>query len=122
MDVEYQSLMKNNTWELVDLPPSKKAISCKWIFKTKYKVDGSIDKNKARLVAKGYARKEGIDYEETFAPTAKIKTNRMIFALAAQFGWKLYQMDVKSAFMHGDIHEEIYMYYPLGFFVCFTYL
>lgn len=109
MDAEYQSLMKNNTWELVDLPPGKKVIGCKWIFKTKYEADGSIDKHKARLVAKGYAQKEGIDDEKTFAPTAKIKSIRMIFALTAQFGWKLYQMDVKSAFLNGDLKEEVYM-------------
>lgn len=74
MDTEYQSLMKNNTWELVDLPPGKKSISCKWIFKTKYKEDGSIDKHKTRLVGKGYAQKEGIYYEETLTPTTKIKS------------------------------------------------
>ncbi|KAH9322072.1 hypothetical protein KI387_016711, partial [Taxus chinensis] len=77
--------MKNNTWQLVDLPLGKKPIRCRWIFKTKYKSDGTIDKYKERLVAKGYAQQEGIDYEETFSPTAKIKTIGMIFALAAQF-------------------------------------
>ncbi|KAH9293226.1 hypothetical protein KI387_041571, partial [Taxus chinensis] len=77
MDTEYDSLMKNQTWELVDLPIGKKPIGCKWVFKTKYKVDRSIDKHKACLVAKGYAQKEGIDYEETFAPTVKIKTIRI---------------------------------------------
>ncbi|KAH9330596.1 hypothetical protein KI387_002704, partial [Taxus chinensis] len=78
MDSEYQSVMKNNTWKLVDLPPGKKPIGCRWIFKTKYKLDGTIDKYKARLVAKGYAQQEDIDYEETFAPTAKIKKFRMM--------------------------------------------
>ena len=112
MDSEYQSVMKNNTWQLVDLPPGKKPIGCRWIFKTKYKSDGTIDKYKARLVEKGYAQQEGIDYEETFAPTAKIKTIRMIFALAAQFGWKVHQMDVKSAFLNGDLQEEVYMTQP----------
>ncbi|KAH9292782.1 hypothetical protein KI387_042035, partial [Taxus chinensis] len=105
----------NRTWELVDLPPGKKSIGCKWIFKTKYKADGSIDKHKARLVAKGYAQQEGIDYDETFAPTAKIKTIRVVCALAAQNGWKLQQMDVKSAFLNGDLKEEVYMAQPEGF-------
>ncbi|KAH9318743.1 hypothetical protein KI387_020512 [Taxus chinensis] len=117
MDVEYQSVMKNNTWQLVDLPPGKKPIGCRWIFKTKYKADGTIDKYKARLVAKGYAQKEGIDYEETFSPTTKIKMIRMIFALAAQFGWKVHQMDVKSAFLNGDLQEEVYMTQPEGYVV-----
>ncbi|KAH9294697.1 hypothetical protein KI387_038285, partial [Taxus chinensis] len=117
MDVEYQSVMKNNTWQLVDLPPGKKPIGCRWIFKTKYKVDGTIEKYKARLVAKGYAQKEGIDYEETFSPTAKIKMIRMIFSLAAQFGWKFHQMDVKSAFLNGDLQEEVYMTQPEGYVV-----
>ncbi|KAH9293054.1 hypothetical protein KI387_041741, partial [Taxus chinensis] len=78
---------------------------------------GTVDKCKARLVANGYAQKEGIDYEETFSPTAKIKTIRMIFALAAQFGWKVHQMDVKSAFLNGDLQEEVYMTQPEGYVV-----
>ncbi|KAH9299553.1 hypothetical protein KI387_031235, partial [Taxus chinensis] len=79
----------NQTWELVDLPPGKKSIGYKWIFKKKYKVDGSIDKHKARLVANGYAQQEGIDYDDTFSPTTKIKTIRVVCALATQNGWKL---------------------------------
>ncbi|KAH9316818.1 hypothetical protein KI387_044556, partial [Taxus chinensis] len=79
----------NQMWELVDLPPGKKSIGWKWIFNKKYKVDGSIEKHKARLVAKGYARQEGIDYDEAFAPTVKIKTIRVFCALAAQNGWKI---------------------------------
>ncbi|KAH9288125.1 hypothetical protein KI387_032242, partial [Taxus chinensis] len=117
MDSKYQSVMKNNTWQLVDLPPGKKPIGCKWIFKTKYKSDGTIDKYKARIVAKGYAQQEGIDYEETFAPTAKIKKIRMIFALSAQFGWKFHQMDVKSSFLNGDLQEEVYMTQPEGYVI-----
>ncbi|KAH9288209.1 hypothetical protein KI387_032326, partial [Taxus chinensis] len=115
METEYDSLMKNQTWELVDLPTRKKPIGCKWVFKTKYKADGSIDKHKARLVAKGYAQKEGIDYEETFAPTAKMKTIKVVCTLAAQKGWRLQQMDVKSAFLNGDLKEEVYMTQPEGF-------
>ncbi|KAH9310201.1 hypothetical protein KI387_038112, partial [Taxus chinensis] len=84
---------------------------------TKYKSDGTIDKYKARLVAKGYAQQEGIDYEETFAPIAKIKTIMMIFALATQFGWKVHQMDVKSAFLNGDLQEEVYMTQPEGYVI-----
>ncbi|KAH9328474.1 hypothetical protein KI387_000582 [Taxus chinensis] len=83
MDSEYQSVMKNNSWQLVDLPPGKKPIGCRWIFKTKYKADETVDKYKVRLLEKGYTQKEGIDYEEKFAATTKIKIIRMIFALAA---------------------------------------
>ncbi|KAH9324630.1 hypothetical protein KI387_004808, partial [Taxus chinensis] len=117
MDYEYQSVMKNNTWQLVDLPPRKKPIGCRWIFKTKYKADGIVDKHKARLVAKGYTQKEGIDYEETFAPTAKIKTIRMIFALVAWFDLKVHQMDVTSVFLNGDLQEEVYMTQPEGYVI-----
>ena len=112
---EYSALMKNKTWVLVDCPRGVKPIGCKWVYRIKYKADGSIDKYKARLVAKGYAQQEGIDYDETFAPTAKWNTIRVIMALAAQLGWKLYQMDVKSAFLNGDLTEEVYMTQPQGF-------
>jgi hypothetical protein len=117
MQVEYDALMKNNTWKLVELPPTKKPIGCKWVYHTKFKSDGSIDKYKARLVAKGYAQKEGIDYEETFAPTAKLITIKMLLALATQFGWQVHQMDIKSAFLNGDLQEEVYMEQPEGFAV-----
>jgi hypothetical protein len=86
-DVEYQSLVKNNTWQLVDLQMWwKKRIDCKWVFKNKYNSNGNIDKYKARILAQGYAQKEGSDYEEAFAPIAKINTMRMISAMATQFG------------------------------------
>ena len=74
-----------------------------------------MDKYKARLVAKGFSQHEGIDYEETFAPTAKMSTIRLVLAIAAQFRWKFHQMDVKSAFLNGDLHEEVYMSQPPGF-------
>jgi hypothetical protein len=110
--LEHETLMKNQTWALIELPPGKKPIGCKWVYKVKYKADGMLDKHKARLVAKGFAQKEGIDYEETFAPTAKMGTIRLVLAMVAQFGWKLHQMDVKSAFLNGDLEEEVYMYQP----------
>lgn len=115
MKVEYNALMKNKTWRLVELPKEKEAIGCKWIFRMKYKVDGTIDKHKARLVVKGYAQKEGIDYQETFAPTTKMITIRLVLAIATQLGWKVHQMDVKSAFLNGDLEEEVYMQQPEGF-------
>jgi len=89
-------------------------MGCKWIYSTKFKPDGSIDKYKAKLVAKGYAKKKGIDYEEMFAPIAQLITIKMVLALAIQFGWKVHQMGVKSAFLNGDMQEEVYMKKPKG--------
>eukprot|EP00253_Pinus_taeda_P017646 PITA_17646 len=114
---EYDALIKNDTWKLVDPPFGTKPIGCKWVYKNKYKADGSLDKHKARLVAKGFAQKEGVDYEETFAPTAKWATIRTLFALAAQTGWKVHQMDVKTAFLNGDLKENVFMSQPEGFAV-----
>eukprot|EP00253_Pinus_taeda_P014380 PITA_14380 len=93
----------------------KKPISYKWVYKVKYKADETLDKYRARLVARGFSQKEGIDYEETFAPTAKMSTIRLVLALAAQFNWKVHQMDVKSACLNGDLQEEVYMTQPPGF-------
>jgi hypothetical protein len=90
MEEEYESIMKNNTWELTELPEHKKPIGCKWIYKPKFKSDGSIDKYKARLVAKGYSQTEGIDYDETFAPVAKLDTIIMLIDLAKKYHWKLH--------------------------------
>lgn len=107
MEAEFQSLQKNHTWTLSDLPARKKSISCKWVYKVQYKADRTLDKYKARLVARGFSQKEGIDYEETFAPIAKMSTIRLVLALAAQFNWKVHQIDVKSAFLNGDLQEEV---------------
>ena len=115
MEAELQSLKKNHTWTLSDIPTGKKPISCKWVYKVKYKANGTLDKYKARLVARGFSQKEGINYEETFAPTAKMSTIRLVLSLAAQFNWKVHQMDVKSAFLNGDLQEEVYMMQPPGF-------
>ena len=90
MQNEYDALIKNGTWKLVDPLVGTKPIGCKWVYKNKYRSDGSLDKHKVRLVAKGYAQKEGIDYEETFSPTAKWATIRTLLSLAAQNGWKVH--------------------------------
>ncbi|KAI5314111.1 hypothetical protein L3X38_043287 [Prunus dulcis] len=92
---------KNGTWELVDRPTEIPVIGVKWVYKTKLNLDGSVQKNKARLVAKGYAQKPGLDYNETYAPVARLNTVRTLIALAAQKEWKLYQLDVKSSFLNG---------------------
>jgi hypothetical protein len=115
MDAEIKALELNNTWVLVDLPYDKHPIGCKWIYKIKHKSDGSIERYKARLVAKGYNQCEGIDYHETFSPVAKLTTVRVLLAIAAAHNWHLHQLDVNNAFLHGDLHEEVYMALPLGF-------
>lgn len=112
---EIISIEKNRTWTLVDLPVGVKAIGLKWVFKIKRNPDGSVNKYKARLVAKGYVQKHGIDYDEVFAPVARIETIRLIIALAASHGWEVHHLDVKTAFLHGELKEEVYVLQPEGF-------
>jgi hypothetical protein len=115
MQEELEALKKNNTWKLVPLPEGKKIVGCKWVFSIKYKADGSIDRYKARLVAKGFTQTYGIDYLETFSPVAKLNTVRVLLSLAANLDWPLHQLDVKNAFLHGDLDEEVYMDIPPGY-------
>lgn len=112
---ELRSIEKNRTWSLVDLPKGFKAIGLKWVFKIKRNADGSISKFKARLVAKGYIQQHGIDYDEVFAPVARIETIRLIIAIAASREWKIHHLDVKTAFLHGELREEVYVSQPEGF-------
>jgi hypothetical protein len=112
---EFKSIQSAGTWTLAPLPPGRKAIGCKWVFKLKKKADGSIDRYKARLVAKGYAQKEGIDYTETFAPVARFSAIRALLSLTAYYDFELHQMDVRTAFLNGDLDHEIYMTQPEGF-------
>lgn len=112
---ELAVLHKNKTWKIVPLPAGRKPISCKWLFKTKYKADGSLDKKKARLVVKGFSQREGEDFGETFSPVLRLSSFWFLVALAAQFDYHLHQMNVQSAFLHGYIEEEIYMELPEGF-------
>ncbi|MCO5606135.1 hypothetical protein L7F22_060322 [Adiantum nelumboides] len=115
MDEEMDALYGNETWNLVPLPKGKKSIECRWVYKVKHDIDGSVSRYKAKLVAKGYAQTYGIDYEETFAPVAKMVTVRVVIVVPAAKGWILHQMDVKNAFLHGDLQEEVYMEQPPGF-------
>lgn len=112
---EYNSLLVNDTWELVDLPADRKAIPCKWVFKTKRDGDGAIERRKARLVIKGFAQREGIDYEETFSPVVRYTSLRYLLSIAAQFDLDIEQLDAVSAFLQGDVEEELFMVQPKEF-------
>ena len=112
---EIKALEKNGTWELTKLPLRKSTVECKWIFNVKYKVDGNIDIYKAGLVAKGFMQTYGVDYQETFAPVAKLNTVQVLHSIAVNNDWPLYQLDVKNAFLNGGLNEEVYMDIPPGF-------
>jgi hypothetical protein len=118
--LEYNTLVENGTWEIVDLPEGQKAIGSGWVFKVKHNQDGSIERFKARLVAKGYSQRPGLDYNESFAPTFRPATLRIIMALAATEDLELRSVDITSAFTNGDLDEEIYMKQPEGFHVGFS--
>ncbi|RVW42809.1 Retrovirus-related Pol polyprotein from transposon TNT 1-94 [Vitis vinifera] len=115
MNEEYKSMQDNKVWELVPLPVGTKPIGCKWIFKTKRDSNGNVERYKARLVAKGFTQKEGIDFKETFSPVSTKDSFRIIMALVAHYDLELHQMDVKTAFLNGDIDETIYMVQPENF-------
>jgi hypothetical protein len=117
MSDELFALEQNHTWIVTDLPLGKSAIDCKYVYKTKFLADGTIERLKVRLVAKGFTQKAGIDYTETFSPVAKLVTVRVLLSIATIKGWCLLQFDVNNAFLHGDLKEEIYMRKPPGYSV-----
>ena len=115
MQSEMDSMYSNKVWTLVDPPEGIVPIGCKWVYKRKLGADGEVTTYKARLVAKGYTQKQGVDYEETFSPVAMLKSIRILLAISAYHDYEIWQMDVKTAFLNGNIKEEIYMKQPEGF-------
>ncbi|CAI7872765.1 unnamed protein product [Closterium sp. NIES-54] len=112
---ESQSHMENETWTLTNLPPGRKALDCTWVLRVKTDVEGRLERRKTRLVIKGFQQREGIDFQEVFAPVAKAPTLRLLLAATAICGWKVEQTDVKTAFLYGVVDEEIYMKQPEGY-------
>ena len=115
MEAEMDSIRSNSTLSLASLPAGHRAIGLKWVFKVKRDPDGNIVKHKARLVAKGYAQRQGVDFDEVFAPVARLETVRLLLAVAAQRRWSVHHMDVRSAFLNGELQEEVYVHQPAGF-------
>jgi len=112
MQCEISALESNQTWKIALLTKDKAAIGCKWVFKIKYKVDGTIERYKARLVAKGYTQTESIDYLDTFSLVAKMTTIKLLFSLASIYNWEFKQLDINNAFLHRDLKEVVYMVVP----------
>lgn len=117
MREELHMIDKNGTWELVDRPKNRKIIGVKWVYRNKFNADGSMNKHKAKFIVKRYNQVCGVYFSETFSPVARLDTIRMLLAIVVQKDWKLYQQDVKLAFLNGYLQEEIYVERPEGFLV-----
>ena len=115
MEFEIESMKENQVWNLIDPPDGVKTIECKWIYKKKKDMDENVHIHKARLVAKGFRQVQGVDYDETFWLVAMLKYVRIILAIAAYFDYKIWQMDVKIAFLNGNLTKDVYMMQPEGF-------
>jgi hypothetical protein len=115
MHEELHQFTRNDVWTLVPRPAEQNIIGTKWIFKNKIDEHGTVVRNKARLVAQGYTQIEGVDFDETFAPVARLESIRILLSVACYLDFKLYQMDVKSAFLNGVLQEEVYVEQPKGF-------
>ena len=115
MHEELHQFVRNDVWELVPRPKGVNVIGTKWIFKNKSDEHGTVIKNKSRLVAQGYTQVEGVDFDETFAPVARLESIRILLAIASHLNFKLYEMDVKSAFLNGMLQKEVYMEQPKRF-------
>ena len=115
MHQELHQFVRNDVWELVPRPKDTHVIGTKWIFKSKIDKDGEVVWNKSRLVAQGYTQVEGIDFDESFAPVARLESIWILLSIACIMNFKLYQMDVKSAFLNGLLNEEVFVEQPKGF-------
>ena len=115
MQVEYDALIANDTWDLVPQPVEQNIIRTKWVYKIKQKADGSIDRYKARLVARGFQQVDGVDFTETFSPVIKPATVRVVLALSMHLDWPILQFDVSNAFLHGTLEKEVFIEQPRGF-------
>lgn len=115
MSDEFQAFIKQGTQVLVPPSLNQRVLACKWIFKLKCDSNGKVIRHKARLVTNGYHQQPGLDFKETFSPVIKMTTVRLIMTLALHFSWPIHQLDVKNAFLHGNISEQIHMAQPKGF-------
>ena len=115
MQEEYSSIMKNDVWEVVPRPEGKSVVTSRWLYKVKHVADGSIEKFKVRFVARGFSQVEGVDYEESSSHVARYTLTLSIISIALDMGWKIHQMDVKTAFLNGFIQEEVCIEQPQGF-------
>jgi hypothetical protein len=114
VEAELKSLQDHGTWKVVPRPEGKRIVSCKWVWRIKTKPDGSVERYKARLVARGFTQTRGVDYNETFAPVTRLDTLRLLAATAAQREWEFRQIDIKTAYLYGELEEEVYMAVPEG--------
>jgi len=115
MQEEYDALLMNHTWDLVPRPPQSNVVSGKWVFKHKFKADGTLEQYKARWVLRGFTQRPGIDFDETFSPVVKPATVRTVLSLSLSRSWPIHQLDVKNAFLHGNLSETVYCSQPTGF-------
>src|SRR6266516_6124535 len=115
MQEELNEFKRNEVWDLVPRPKGVNIIGTKWVYKNKSDEKGTITRNKARLVAQGYTQIEGVDFDETFAPVARLESIRLLLGVACILKFKIFQLDVKSAFLNGYLHEEVYIEQPKGF-------
>ena len=115
MEEEHSALLKNHTWDLVPRPPWANIVTGKWIFKHKFQSDGSLERHKARWVLRGFTQRPGVDFDETFSPVVKPATVRTVLSLALSRHWPIHQLDVKNAFLHGNLTETVYCQQPSGF-------